>query len=75
MPEGSLPSYTFEFEPATSTHEGVGFFINDNSCYKVRNDSKMLLNGCLEPIFIEISFDKKKKIIVGLIYRHPHLNV
>ena len=72
---GSLPGYTFEFEPATSTHGGVGFFINDNSCYKVRNDSKMLLNGCLEPIFIEISFDKKKKIIVGLIYRHPHLNV
>ena len=72
---GSLPGYTLEFEPATSTHGGVGFFINDNSCYKVRNDSKMLLNGCLEPIFIEISFDKKKKIIVGLIYRHPHLNV
>ena len=48
-------------------------FINDNSCYKVRNDSKMLLNGCLELIFIKINFDKKKKIIVGLIYRHPRI--
>ena len=51
---GSLPGYTLEFEPATSTHGGVGFFINDNLCYKARNDLKTLLNGCLEPIFIEI---------------------
>ena len=35
----------------------------------------MFLNGCLEPIFIQISFDKKKKIIVGLIYRHPHIPI
>ena len=32
----------------------------------------MLLNGCLQ-LFIEISFDKKKKIIFGPIYRHPHM--
>ena len=70
---GSLHGYAFEFEPTTSTHEGVGFFINDSLCYKVRNDLKMLLNGCLESIFIEISFDKKEIIIVGLIYRHPHM--
>ena len=70
---GSLHGYAFEFEPTTSTPEGVGFFINDSLCYKVRNDLKMLLNGCLESIFIEISFDKKEIIIVGLIYRHPHM--
>ena len=72
---GSLPGYTFEFEPATSTHGGVGFFINSNLCYKVRNDLKVLLNRCLESIFIEIRFDKKKKIIAGLIYRHPHMPI
>ena len=33
------------------------------------------LNGCSESIFIEISFDKKKNIIVGLIYQHPHLPI
>ena len=49
---GSLPGYTFG---------GVEFFINDKLRYKVRNDWKMLLNGCLESIFIEISFDKKEK--------------
>ena len=65
----SPPGYTFEFEPITSTHGGVGVFINDNLCYKVRNDLKILLNGCLESTFIEISFDKKKKNIDGLIYR------
>ena len=27
---GSLAFYTFEFEPTTSAHGGVGFFINDN---------------------------------------------
>ena len=62
-------------EPATSNHGGVGFFINGKLCYKVRNDLKVLLNGCLEPIFIENSFDKKKKVIVGLIYRHPHMPI
>ena len=55
---GSLPGYTFEFEPAACTHGGVGFFINDNVCYKLRNDLKMLLNGCLESIFIDFSFNK-----------------
>ena len=35
----------------------------------------MLLNGCLESIFIKISVDKKKKNIVGLIYRHPHMPI
>ena len=49
---GSLPGYTFEFEPATSTHGGLGFFVNDNLRYKVRNDLKVFLNGCLESIFI-----------------------
>ena len=59
-------------KPATSTHGGVEFFLNDKVCYTVRNDLKMLLNACLGSISIEISFDKKKNIIVGLIYRHPH---
>ena len=34
----------------------------------------MLLNGCLESIFIEISFDKKKKNIVGIINQHSHMS-
>ena len=72
---GSIPAYNFEFEPATSTHGGVGFFINENLCYKVRNDLKMLLNGWLKFIFIEISFVKKKTIIVGLIYRYLHMPI
>ena len=68
---GSLPGYTFEFEPTTSTHGGVAFFINDSLCCKVRNDLKMLFYGRLESIFLEIGFDKKKKNIIGLIYWHP----
>ena len=72
---GSLPGYTFKFQPATSTPGGVRFFINDNLCYKMRNDLKMLLKGCLESIFIEISFDKKKKNIVGLICQDPHITI
>ena len=31
----------------------------------------MVLNGCFEYFF----FDKKKKIIVGLIYPHPHMQI
>ena len=45
---GSLPGYTFEFQPTTSTQRDAGFFINDNLCYKVRNDLEMLLNECLD---------------------------
>ena len=29
---GSFPGYTFEFEPASSPHGSVTFFINDNLC-------------------------------------------
>ena len=29
---GSFPGYTFEFEPASSSHGSVTFFINDNLC-------------------------------------------
>ena len=68
---GSLPGYTFEFEPTTSTRGGVGFFINDSLCCKVSNDLKILFYGRLESIFLEIGFDKKKKYIIGLIYWHP----
>ena len=52
----------FNFEPTTSTH-----------LMEVPDFS--LMNGCLESIFIEISFDEKKKIIVRLIYRHPHMPI
>ena len=72
---GSLPGYSFEFEPTTSTPGSVRFLINDNLCCNVRNYLKMLLNGCIEPIFIEISFDRKKQNIVGLIYRHLHMPI
>ena len=36
----------------------------------------MLFNGSLEPIFIEISFDEKKKNYCwSIIYRHPHMPI
>ena len=36
----------------------------------------MLFNGSLEPIFIEISFDEKKKNYCwSVIYRHPHMPI
>ena len=69
---GSLPGYTFEFEPTTSTHGGVAFFINDSLCCKVRNDLKMLFYGRLESIFLEIGFDKKKKILLVLFIGIPY---
>ena len=31
--------------------------------------------GCSEAAFIETSFDKKKKNILGLIYRYPHMPI
>ena len=68
---GSLPGYNFEFEPPSSTHGGVRSFMNDNLCYKLRYDLEIMLYGCLESIFIEINFDKKKKNIIGCIYPHP----
>ena len=72
---GSIPMYTFEFEPATYTHGGVVFFINENSCYKVRNDLKIFLKGGLKTVFIDISFDKKKKIVIGFIVGHVPLMI
>ena len=62
---GSLPGCTIEFEPTTSIHWGLRFFINENLCYEVRNDSKMLLNWCLE-FLLRLALIKWKKILLVL---------
>ena len=75
--------FTFRYHFTTCTHTpssnngGAGLFISNNVVYKPRNDlNKMLFSSkSLESVFIEIIFKHKKNIIVGCIYKHPHMDV
>ena len=49
---------------------GVGMYIQDSICYKNRDDLETD-NLSMESIFIEISNDKSKNTIIGVIYRPP----
>ena len=73
----ALSNYSFLHTPSDSNAGGVGLFISNNVVYKPRNDlNKMLFSSkSLESVFIETIFKHKKNIIVGCIYKHPHMDV
>ena len=48
---------------------GVGLFINNNLNYILREDLSIFLPHVFESLFVEISINKQKSMIVGIIYR------
>ena len=54
---------------------GTLLYISNNLSYKPRNDLFIYKSTELELTFIEILSPKKTNVIMGCIYRHPHMNL
>lgn len=52
------------------TGGGVGMYIANDTNYRVRDDLSVF-NSSMESIFIEITNNKAKNIVIGVIYRPP----
>ena len=59
-------------EPAVG---GILLYISSNLSYKPRNDLFIYKSTELELTFIEILSPKKTNVIMGCIYRHPHMHL
>ena len=70
----SLWGYAFCYDETKSTHGGTGFFINEKYLYTKRCDLNILLDKNLESTFIEINLSKKRNLLCGCIYKHPHIS-
>ena len=56
----NLPGYTFCFNETETSHGGTGYFVSNNSTYKLRPDLLINEHGRLESTIIELTFPNKK---------------
>ena len=76
---GEQPSSFFEIpgfhlevnNRANKIGGGVGLYINSEFTYTTKKDLTYM-SECIETLFIEIVFDNRKNIVVGVIYRPPN---
>ena len=71
----NLNHYYFEFTPTETSAGGTLLYIANHLSYKCRNDLNIYKKNELESTFIEIVNPKKLNIIVGVIYRHPSMDL
>ena len=71
----NLNNYSFEFTPTETCAGGTLLYIANHLSYKCRNDLNIYKKNELESTFIEIVNPKKSNIIVGVIYRHPSMDL
>ena len=64
--------YTSEIKSSTG---GTLLYLANHLSYKCRNDLNIYKTNELESNFIEIVNAKKSNIIVGVIYRHPPIDL
>ena len=70
-----LNNYSFEFTPTETSAGGTLLYIANHLSYNCRNDLNIYKKNELESTFIEIVNQKKSNIIVGVIYRHPSMDL
>ena len=70
-----LNNYSFEFSLAETSAGGTLLYIANHLSYKCRNDLNICKKIELESTFIEIVNPNKSNIIVGVIYRHPSMDL
>ena len=71
----NLNNYSFEFTLTESSAGGTLLYIANHLSYKCRNDRNIYKKSELESNFIEILNPRKSNIIVGIIYRHPSMDL
>ena len=71
----NLNNYSFKFTPTETSACGTLLYIANHLSYKCRNDLSIYKKNELESTFIEIVNPRKSNVIVGVIYRHPSMDL
>ena len=71
----SLNNYFFEFTPTETSAGGTLLYIANHLSYKCHNDLNIYKKNELESTFTEIVNPRKSNILVGVIYRHPSMDL
>ena len=71
----NLNHYSFEFTPNETSAGGTLLYIANYLSYKYRNNLNIYKRNELVSNFIEIIIPKKSNIILGVIYRHPFMDL
>ena len=71
----NLNNYSFEFTPTETSAGGTLLYVANHLSYKCCNDLNIYKKNELESTFIEIVNPKKSNILVGVIYRHPSMDL
>ena len=71
----NLNNYSFEFTPTETSAGDTLLYIANHLSYNCRNDLHIYKKNELESTVIEIVNPKKSNIIVGVIYRHPSMDL
>ena len=71
----NLNNYSFEFTPTETCAGGTLLYIANHLSYKCCNDLNIYKKNELESTFVEIVNPKKSNVIVGVIYRHPSMDL
>ena len=68
-------NYSFDFTRTETSAGGTLLYIANHLSYKCRNDLNIYKKNELESTFIETVNPKKSNILVGVIYRHPSMDL
>ena len=71
----NLNNYSFKFTPTETSAGGTLVYIANHLSYKCRNDLNIYKKNELESTFTEVVNPKKLNVIVGVIYRHPSMDL
>ena len=71
----NLNNYSFLFTPTETSAGGNLLYIANHLSYKCCNDLNICKKSELESTFTEIVNTRKSNIIVGIIYRHPSMDL
>ena len=71
----SLPNYNIEHTSTEGPNGGALLYLDKTINYTTRDDLLLYKTKELESIFVEIIQPKGKNLIVGCIYRHPHMEI
>ena len=71
----NLPNYSLVYTPTESHAAETLLYISNNIAYKPRKDLNIQKTHELKSTFIEIINPKKSNIILGVVYRHPTMDL